>query len=300
MKISRKERFFSTLLVTVAAILVTAVLVTWALKPASNQFPHETPDDSSSFTSQTTSSSPTTSTPTESQESETTTVAPTTEATQSSIKSTTASSSKSSARKPKIKNAVALTFDDGPTKHTARLLDALKKHNAKATFFLLGKNVAGNKALIQRMIDEGHEVANHSYSHPDLRNLSDAEVLSQLRKTNDAIAAITGEKPKLMRPPYGAFNRRVTGLAKQEGLALICWTPSPNDWKYQDVDYVYNYILKHVKAGSTLLLHDTYKTSVDAVIKAIPVLAKRGLTFVTVSELYDLEPGDVHPASWAR
>ncbi len=322
MKKRRIEHIFSVLLVIVAVISVTAVVVTWRLMSSSNQYPHETVDDLSApnettvnssapyettdhssvhTTNTTTGSSASTSlisltTTTESRESSTSTVPPTSKPKQSSKKTTT----KPPATRPKVKGAVAITFDDGPTKHTARLLDALKKYDAKVTFFLLGQNVSNNKALIQRMIDEGHEVANHSYSHPDLRKLSDAEVISQLRKTNNAISAITGKNPKLLRPPYGAFNRHVTDLAKQEGLALVLWTPSPQDWKYRDVDYVYNYILKNVKAGSTLLLHDTYRTSVDGFIKALPVLVDRGLKFVTVSELVDLKAGDVHPASWAK
>lgn len=150
------------------------------------------------------------------------------------------------------------------------------------------------------MVNEGHEVGNHSFSHPDLRKLTDANVTSQLARTNKLIAGITGRNPKVMRPPYGAFNRRVVELAKQQGLALILWTPSPVDWKYRNADYVYNYILKHVKAGSTLLLHDIHKTSVDGFIRALPVLLERGLKLVTVSELVNLKPGDVHPSSWYR
>lgn len=150
------------------------------------------------------------------------------------------------------------------------------------------------------MINEGHEVGNHSYSHRDLRKLSDANVISQLRNTNNAIAAITGRNPKVMRPPYGAFDRRVTRLAKQEGLALVLWTPSPQDWKYKDSDYVYNYIINNVKPGSTLLLHDIHKTTVDGFIRALPVLTERGIKLVTVSELVSLNPGDVHPSYWRK
>lgn len=209
-------------------------------------------------------------------------------------------SSQPAAPKPKVKGAAAITFDDGPGAHTARLLNALKQYDAKATFFVVGNRVANNKSLIQRMINEGHEVGNHSYSHRDLRKLSDANVINQLRNTNNAIAAITGMNPKVMRPPYGAFDRRVTRLAKQEGLALVLWTPSPQDWKYKDSDYVYNYIINNVKPGSTLLLHDIHKTTVDGFIRALPVLTERGIKLVTVSELVSLNPGDVHPSYWRK
>jgi len=204
------------------------------------------------------------------------------------------------ATQPKVKGAIAVTFDDGPSPNTARLLDALKKYNVRATFFLVGNRVNGGKGLIRRMVNEGHEVGNHTFSHPDLRKLSDADVTAQLVRTNRLIAGITGKNPEVMRPPYGAFNSRVTGLAKQQGLALILWSPSPVDWKYRNANYICDYILKNVKAGHTLLLHDTYPTSVDGFLRALPVLIERGYKFVTVSELVDLHPGDVHPSYWRK
>ncbi len=315
MKISRTRHILSLFLMAVVGV---ALIITGTKISSSNRYPHETinsnptlttmpsqetPSAATSLTTVTTTETQTTTE--DSQESSPSTVPTTSETTPSSKestvtkpKTTTKPRTKPPKTTPKLKGAAAITFDDGPGAHTARLLNALKQYNAKATFFVLGSYVKNNSALIQRMVDEGHEVANHSYSHPNFTKLSDAQVLSQIRKTSDAIAAITGEKPTLLRPPYGSFTRRITNLAEQEGLALVLWSPSPEDWKYRDVDYVYKYIIDNVKAGSTLLLHDIHKTTVDGFIKALPVLIERGLKLVTVSELVDLKPGDVHPSYW--
>ncbi len=315
MKISRTRHILSLFLMAVVGV---ALIITGTKISSSNRYPHETinsnptlttmpsqetPSAATSLTTVTTTETQTTTE--DSQESSPSTVPTTSETTPSSKestvtkpKTTTKPRTKPPKTTPKLKGAAAITFDDGPGAHTARLLDALKQYNAKATFFVVGSKVSNNKALIQRMVDEGHEVANHSYSHPNFTKLSDAQVLSQIRKTSDAIAAITGEKPTLLRPPYGSFTHRITNLAEQEGLALVLWSPSPEDWKYRDVDYVYKYIIDNVKAGSTLLLHDIHKTTVDGFIKALPVLIERGLKLVTVSELIDLKPGDVHPSYW--
>ena len=314
MKISRTRHILSLFLMAVVGV---ALIITGTKISSSNQYPHETinsnptwttmpsQDTSSATTSLTTIITETQTTTEDSQESSPSTVPTTSETTPSSKestvtkpKTTTKPRTKPPKTTPKLKGAAAITFDDGPGAHTARLLNALKQYNAKATFFVLGSYVKNNSALIQRMVDEGHEVANHSYDHKDFKKLSDADVLSQIRRTSNAIAAITGEKPTLLRPPYGSFTRRITNLAEQEGLALVLWSPSPEDWKYRDVDYVYKYIIDNVKAGSTLLLHDIHKTTVDGFIKALPVLIERGLKLVTVSELVDLKPGDVHPSYW--
>jgi peptidoglycan/xylan/chitin deacetylase (PgdA/CDA1 family) len=315
MKISRTRHILSLFLMAVVGV---ALIITGTKISSSNRYPHETinsnptlttmpsqetPSAATSLTTVTTTETQTTTE--DSQESSPSTVPTTSETTPSSKestvtkpKTTTKPRTKPPKTTPKLKGAAAITFDDGPGAHTARLLNALKQYNAKATFFVLGSYVKNNSALIQRMVDEGHEVANHSYDHKDFKKLSDADVLSQIRRTSNAIAAITGEKPTLLRPPYGSFTRRITNLAEQEGLALVLWSPSPEDWKYRDVDYVYKYIIDNVKAGSTLLLHDIHKTTVDGFIKALPVLIERGLKLVTVSELVDLKPGDVHPSYW--
>ena len=311
------------------AIVGVSLIITGTQVSYPNRYPHETVNSNPTLTtmpSQETSSATTnlttvtttteTQTTTEdSQETSPSTAPTTTETTPSSKESTTTKPktttkpyTKPPKTTPKLQGAVAITFDDGPGPHTARLLDALKEYDAKATFFVLGSQLVDsskrdnstNRALIQRMVDEGHEVGNHSYNHPEFKKLSNEQVLSQLRRTSDAISAITGEKPTLFRPPGGSFTRRITNLAEQEGLALVLWSLDSNDWRQnnRNVNYVYNYIINNVTAGSTLLLHDIHKTTVDGFIKALPVLIERGLKLVTVSELIDLKPGDVHPSYW--
>lgn len=273
MKTYRKKHITLLLLLSVA-LIITGIQASCSIKD-----PPETVDNGSNLTSPTTTAQ--------------TTTPPSSES--------TVPTPKPSEKPPRLEGAVALTFDDGPGAHTGRLLDALKEYDAKATFFVVGRVACENEenmALVKRMVDEGHEVANHSYSHFNFLKISDNAVLKQISKTNETIASITGKKPTLLRPPYGSFNNRVTELAKQEGLAVVLWTPSPEDWRYKDVDYVCNFMLDYIEAGSTFLLHDVHKTTVDGVIKALPVLAERGIKLVTVSELFDLKPGEVHPASW--
>ena len=180
---------------------------------------------------------------------------------------------------------VALTFDDGPGPYTARLLDALKQRGAKATFFMLGERLAGSatyRSYAKRMVDEGHQIANHSYSHPALTTLSNANVTSQITRTRTYLVQAGGNQTYYVRPPYGDFNSRVSQLV---GAPMVYWSVDPLDWKYRNSTTVYNNIMRTVKDGDIILLHDIHSTSVDAAIRVIDTLQARGYEFVTVSEL---------------
>lgn len=199
---------------------------------------------------------------------------------------------------PKEPGAVAITFDDGPGAHTARLLDALNKYQVKASFFVQGRFVNEHPDLIRRMRDEGHQVGNHTYSHQFLTSLDDANLASQLSTASDAIEAVLGSRPTLMRPPGGYGNARVYAEAANQGMAIVYWDIDTNDWRYKNSQYVHDYLLNHTEKGKIVLLHDVHKSTVDGFISALPLLIDRGFTFLTVSELVGLNPGDVYPTRW--
>lgn len=186
---------------------------------------------------------------------------------------------------------VALTFDDGPHgENTPRLLDMLKQRHIKATFFVVGQCAQEFPQIMKRIVAEGHEVANHSWSHPQLTKMAEGSVTEQLQKTHDVILQTTGVAPKLMRPPYGAFsaNQRSWANAKW-GYKTILWDVDPLDWKVRNAEHVKTEILRHTVAGSIILSHDIHKTTVDAMPDVIDGLIGRGFQFVTVSELLAMD-----------
>jgi peptidoglycan/xylan/chitin deacetylase (PgdA/CDA1 family) len=186
---------------------------------------------------------------------------------------------------------IAITFDDGPHKeYTPKLLDELKKRNIKATFFLVGQCVAEYPEIVKRMAAEGHEVANHSWSHPALTKLGADGVRKQMENTNDAIRKACGVTPVLMRPPYGAtstiLNRR---FAEDYGMKVILWSVDPLDWKYRNSSKVHNAIVQNAHPGAIILAHDIHATTVAAMPQTFDALLAKGYKFVTVSELLAMD-----------
>ncbi|MDQ0942708.1 peptidoglycan/xylan/chitin deacetylase (PgdA/CDA1 family) [Streptomyces sp. V1I1] len=194
---------------------------------------------------------------------------------------------------------IALTFDAGPGKDTPRLLDTLKAKKVHATFFLLGKNhVLKHPDVVRRIADEGHEVANHTWSHRRLDELSTDEIRDELSRTQDAIAKITGRRPTLMRPPQGRINDDVTEVSRELGLAQILWSATAKDYSTTDSELIKSRILDQAGRDGIILLHDIYDGTVPAVPGIIDELKKRGYAFVTVPEL--LEPGKANPGEVYR
>lgn len=188
---------------------------------------------------------------------------------------------------------LALTFDDGPAESTGELLDILAARNVKATFFLIGENVAKHPELVRREHEAGHELADHSYTHADLGRASKKKILSELTRTQDAIRRASGVTPVMLRPPYGSTSKRLTRITRRMGMAQVLWTVDPLDWEHRDTEYIERRVLKSVKPGHIVLLHDIHPTTVKAVPKIIDRLAAEGYVFVTVSELFGgkLTPG---------
>jgi peptidoglycan/xylan/chitin deacetylase (PgdA/CDA1 family) len=182
---------------------------------------------------------------------------------------------------------VAMTFDDGPSaENTPRLLDMLKQRNIKATFFLIGQNAAANPDLVRRILAEGHEIGNHSWTHPQLSKLSDDKVTAEITKTQDAIKDASGFTPTLLRPPYGAITaRQREWIPNQFGLTIILWSVDPLDWKRPGPSVVTQRILSQVRPGAIVLSHDIHKQTVDAMPATLDGLIAKGYKFVTVSQL---------------
>ena len=193
---------------------------------------------------------------------------------------------------------IAMTFDDGPQPAlTPKLLDLLKKKGVKATFFVVGQNVAEYPDVVKRAASEGHEIANHSWSHPDFARMSDAAVRNELQKTEDAIQQATGAKSKLLRPPYGAITKSQRDWIHNEyGFKIVLWDIDPLDWKYRNSAHVENEILKNTRSGSIVLSHDIHATTVAAMSDTFDKLIEKGFKFVTVSELIAMEKPAPPPA----
>ena len=190
---------------------------------------------------------------------------------------------------------LVISFDDGPGPHTERLLDILAKNNAKATFFVVGYKVASYAETIKHMVEQGHEVAGHSWNHPRLTSSGSETIKWELQATNDAIYEVTGITPKFYRAPYGSYNDNVKNISKQLGLSLIQWNIDVLDWKLRNADAVYKNIMTMAKDGGVICVHDVHSTTVDAMERAIPDLIASGYTLLTVSEMFGaMEPGLVY------
>jgi len=177
---------------------------------------------------------------------------------------------------------VALTFDDGPGKYTEELLDGLEARGVTATFFMLGSLAEEYPELLERMAKNGHQLASHTYSHSQLTKLSMSQLKKEISDTNNVLALAGGEQTYYIRPPYGFYN---TAVKKAANAPIILWSVDPLDWKYRNTATVTNNILKTVKDGDIILLHDIHETSVKAALNVIDRLQPEGYEFVTVSEL---------------
>ncbi|MFC8920899.1 polysaccharide deacetylase family protein [Streptomyces sp. NPDC047821] len=193
---------------------------------------------------------------------------------------------------------IALTFDAGPGKDTPRLLDILKEEKVPATFFLLGsKHVDRHPDVVRRIAAEGHEVANHTWTHRILTELEPDEIRQELSRTQDAIERLTGRRPTLMRPPQGRTDDTVSEVSRELGLAQVLWSVTAKDYSTTDSALIRQRTLDGAEKDGIILLHDIYDGTVPAVPGIIAELKKRGFTFVTVPQLLapaKAEPGTVY------
>lgn len=192
---------------------------------------------------------------------------------------------------------VALTFDDGPSPDvTPRVLQTLKDHNAKATFFMLGNHVDYYSELTSQIAEAGHEIGNHSRSHPDFSKISPKQMKDEIDYTDKQIKEVTGQSSIYMRPPYGAYNDNFLDYAKENNYSVILWSVDSQDWKSKDPKSINTIVQNNVKPGSIVLLHDIHPTTADALPTLMTSLESKGYEFVTVSELLALrEENNVGP-----
>ncbi|KOY83554.1 polysaccharide deacetylase family protein [Lysinibacillus macroides] len=188
---------------------------------------------------------------------------------------------------------IALTFDDGPHRiYTQAVLDVLQKHNAKATFFIVGQNAQKNPEIIARMYEEGHELANHTFTHPLKTTVPN--LLKEIQQTDEVIAEISGYRPTLFRPVEGQYTDAMIKAIAKEGYKVVMWSWHLDtlDWKSPGVYRIVQIVLKGVKAGNIVLFHDgggNRAQTVKALEQILPELKKQGYQFVTVSELLEVQ-----------
>lgn len=189
---------------------------------------------------------------------------------------------------------IAMTFDDGPhTTLTPKLLDLLASRHLKATFFVVGENAAQYPEIMKRAVREGHEIGNHSWSHPNFGKMNDEAVRRELQRTDEAIANAIGTHPVLMRPPYGSITARQKHWIHDDfHYNIILWDVDPLDWKRPGPSVVARRILKETRAGSIVLSHDIHAGTIEAMPETLDGLIAKGFKFVTVSELLRMaKPG---------
>ena len=188
----------------------------------------------------------------------------------------------------KNKKMVALTYDDGPSIYTPRVLKTLKENNAVATFFVVGNRVPTYSDTVKKAHDMGCEIGNHTYEHKNLTRVSEAEVKRQITKTNRNVKKVTGQAPVIVRPTGGATNANVKQWV---GMPSIIWSIDTLDWKTRNADSTKKAVLDHVKDGDIVLMHDLYSATATASETIIPELVRRGYQLVTVSELAECRGG---------
>ncbi|KQL33370.1 polysaccharide deacetylase family protein [Psychrobacillus sp. FJAT-21963] len=178
---------------------------------------------------------------------------------------------------------VALTFDDGPDpKVTPKILATLAKYDAKATFFMLGSRVEFYPEIASDVLEAGHELGNHTWTHANLTNMSSDAITEEVLRTNNIIEQATGQAPTVFRPPYGAFNDDMLNIMS---LPVILWDVDTLDWKHRDASQLLASVKSSVHDGSTVLMHDIHLSTAQGLENVLAFLTSEGYTFVTVSEL---------------
>lgn len=193
------------------------------------------------------------------------------------------------------KKRVALTFDDGPhKKYTKEILDILKEYDIKATFFVVGRNAKAYPDIIKRMYEEGHEIGNHTYSHPRVKEESINDILNEIVETENLIEELTGHKTDLFRPPNGICTESVKTVAKERNYHIVLWTIDTLDWTCKSSKDISKCVLNEVKDGSVILMHDFIaknSPTPETLRIIIPKLLEEGYTFVTVYEIINKKVG---------
>lgn len=188
----------------------------------------------------------------------------------------------------KEQKVVALTYDDGPSKKsTLELLAVLKEYDAHATFFINGNHANDNKDLVKEIVDQGHEIGNHTLDHVWLTKVSDEEVAKQVYGNENLLRFLSNQEGEmLLRPPYGDIN---DSLIQTIDRPIVMWSVDSRDWEAQNVSSIKNNILKDVGDGEIIIMHDGYKESIEGTRQVLEELKKQNYRVVSVSELFELK-----------
>ncbi|PLS01137.1 polysaccharide deacetylase family protein [Neobacillus cucumis] len=189
--------------------------------------------------------------------------------------------------------AVAITFDDGPNPiYTPQVLEIFAKAEGKATFFMIGEQMEKNPEIVKVAAEQGHEIGNHTYSHPKLSDLTPADCLAEIERTEQMIKDLTGKKPVTFRPPYFDYNHETISVVESKGYSMIgALNLEAQDWEQPGVDHILSASRRCVKNGSILIFHDGYgdrSQTIQAVEALVSELKSEGYQLLTVSELLNL------------
>ena len=182
---------------------------------------------------------------------------------------------------PSRGNAVYLTFDDGPSEYTLQVKALLDQYGMKATFFMIGQQVAQRRDVVRRLAEDGFAIGDHTWDHTDLSKASTQRFLSEVDVTRSAIRQVTGRATTCLRPPYGATNSSTRALARRDGFKVVLWDVDPQDWARPGVDAIVTNVLAHTRPGSVVLMHDgggERSQTLAALRRILPALRSRGLT----------------------
>jgi peptidoglycan/xylan/chitin deacetylase (PgdA/CDA1 family) len=182
---------------------------------------------------------------------------------------------------------LCLTFDDGPHPvHTPRILDLLRANGVRATFFVIGKNARRYPELLRRIVDEGHALGHHSFSHAEPHLTSSRQLMAEIAETRDVIDAATGRRPRLFRPPHGKLTAGKLWALWHSGFTVVLWNRDPKDFARASADELRAWVRgRPMSGGDVVLLHDTVSHTADVLPELISSVRQAGLAFATVDEL---------------
>lgn len=196
------------------------------------------------------------------------------------------------------KKQIALTFDDAPdTRYTPMVLDILKKHNVKATFFAIGSQAEKHPEMVRRIVREGHVLGNHTYNHAQLKKLTMEKFIEDIEKSEAALSPLAGYAPRLIRPPYGAVNDDELAWLKDTGYLTVNWDIDPEDWRGVSGEQVLKRSMDAAKPGAIILMHcatgpgGSLQGTVDALPGLISGLRAKGYELVTLTQLLETNKG---------
>lgn len=187
----------------------------------------------------------------------------------------------------KSKKSVAISFDDSPNKgKTNKILEYLEDNHFHATFFVVGERTINNENLLISMKNSGNEIGSHTYSHSNMRKMSEEAIINDYEKMNAIYRNLFAEDLSLIRPPYGALNKSEASILN---VSFIMWSLDTNDWRYRNKDYLINCVMDNIKDGDIILFHDAYDSTVEAISELLPLLYSKGYQVMSVSELFNLK-----------